>query len=200
MSGDLEFHPVTLERWPDLEALFQAADETEAGNPAGCWCMEWRMDRATWREGSGEPNRRAMKRFIAEGNVPGILAYHGGETIGWCSIAPRRTLFGLKEVAEYRNFENPDVWSVSCFYVPPRARGKGMTSALLRAAVEHAAARGAKIVEGYAAEGESFMGRLSTFEKAGFEIVGPPGKLKGEYEEYSGRQRVVRYYVEGRAR
>jgi GNAT superfamily N-acetyltransferase len=199
MSGDLEFHAVTAERWPDLQALFSAAADTEAGNPAGCWCMEWRMDRATWRAGSGEPNRAAMERFIQEGNAPGILAYRGGETVGWCSIAPRRTLFGLKEVAAYRNFENPAVWTVSCFYVPPSARGQGMTSALLRAAVEHAAAGGAKIVEGYAAaDADSYMGRLSTFQKAGFEVVGEPGELKGEYAEYTGRQRTVRFYVGGK--
>ena len=198
MKERVEFQPLTPDRWPDLEALFRAADETEVGNPAGCWCMEWRMDRAEWRAGSGDLNRRAMKRFIDEGNVPGILAYRGGQTVGWCSIAPRRTLIGLKEVGTYRNFENPGVWSVSCFYVPTRARGQGMALALLRSAVEHAAAGGAKIVEGYAVEGQSYMGQLSTFQKAGFEVVGPPGELKGEYSQYSGRQRIVRYYVSGK--
>lgn len=197
-AGAIEFHPATPGRWPDLEALFRSAPSTEAGEPASCWCMEWRMDRAEWRAGSGESNRLAMRRFIEGGNVPGVLAYRGGETAGWCSIAPRHTLFGLKEVGAYRNFENPDVWVVSCFYVPPAARGQGMMPALLAAAVEHAASNGAKIVEGYATEDPSYMGMLSAFEAAGFEVVGPPGELKGEFAQYSGRQRVVRYYVGGK--
>ncbi len=33
-SADLEFQPVTAERWQDLEALFG-----ESGAYGGCWCM-----------------------------------------------------------------------------------------------------------------------------------------------------------------
>ena len=33
----LEFHPLTPDRWADLEALFRPR-----GAVGGCWCMWWR--------------------------------------------------------------------------------------------------------------------------------------------------------------
>jgi GNAT superfamily N-acetyltransferase len=64
---------------------------------------------------------------------------------------------------------------VNCFYVRRGWRRKGLTSALLEAAVAHARANGAQIVEGYPKEsgtsGEAFTGFLSQFERAGFKEV-----------------------------
>ena len=37
---ELEFHPVTPERWSDFETLFG-----EKGACGGCWCMLWRLTR-----------------------------------------------------------------------------------------------------------------------------------------------------------
>ncbi|HEU4759635.1 MAG TPA: hypothetical protein VFT91_06595, partial [Dehalococcoidia bacterium] len=75
-SGPIEFHPVTRERWPDLDRLFAASAAEDLGNPSRCWCMEWRLaSHAQWVEQAGEGNRRAMKAHIESGEVPGILAY-----------------------------------------------------------------------------------------------------------------------------
>jgi GNAT superfamily N-acetyltransferase len=41
------------------------------------------------------------------------------------------------------------VWSVVCFFVSKTFRGKGVTTVLLRAAVEYAGQHGTRIVEGY---------------------------------------------------
>jgi hypothetical protein len=51
----LSFHPLTAERWPDLEKLFG-----ERGACGGCWCMAWRLPRAEWEAGRGEPHKRAL--------------------------------------------------------------------------------------------------------------------------------------------
>jgi GNAT superfamily N-acetyltransferase len=68
------------------------------------------------------------------------------------------------------------VWSVVCFFVDRAARRSGATSALLRAAVEHAGRRGARIVEGYPLDARgkrlpdtfAWFGLASAFRKAGF--------------------------------
>ncbi len=188
----VEFRPVTRERWPDLDRLFQASAGEELGNPSRCWCMEWRLpSRAAWEQQAGEGNRVAMRGFIESGQVPGMLAYVDGEPAGWCSVSPRPTLIGLREVGQYRRFEDPTVWCIICFYVPEQRRGRGLMKALLGAAVEYATGQGARIVEAYPVTPEAFGdgagGSIPVFEQAGFVDVA----------RISDRQRVMRYYAEG---
>jgi len=191
-----EFHPVTPDRWPDLDRLFSAAPETRDGDPPKCWCMEWRLPRAQWEAQQGEGNRRAMQAFIESGQVPGILAYAEGEAVAWCSISPRAQHSGLKEMGSYRWFENPEVWTVTCFYVRGESRGQGLMTALLQAAVDYAKEHGARVVEGHPVDPETtedaefglYMGTAPTFRKAGFVEV-----ARGAYN-----RPVMRYYVEQR--
>jgi GNAT superfamily N-acetyltransferase len=130
--------------------------------------------------GAGEANRLAMERHIDDGNVPGVLAYVDGEPAGWCSVAPRASLVGLHAMGSFRNPLRPDVWSVSCFYVPESRRGQGIARGLLVAAVEHAKVNGAKIIEGYPqtpdANDDGAAGATTTFAAAGFEEVATLGK------------------------
>jgi hypothetical protein len=67
------------------------------------------------------------------------------------------------------------VWSVSCFFVEKKARGRGLTVAVLNAAAEFARSRGAKILEGYPQELKEklppafvWTGVMPTFVHAGF--------------------------------
>jgi ribosomal protein S18 acetylase RimI-like enzyme len=64
---------------------------------------------------------------------------------------------------------------VVCFVVPSAHRGRGVARALLRGAIEHAAAHGAVALEAYPVDEEdrsdaSFLwnGVLSMFEREGF--------------------------------
>ena len=72
------------------------------------------------------------------------------------------------------------VWSVSCFVVSPGHRRTGVAGALLAAAVEHASAHGATVVEGYpvdpaqrpkAGPADLYHGTLGLFLAAGFTVV-----------------------------
>jgi GNAT superfamily N-acetyltransferase len=71
------------------------------------------------------------------------------------------------------------VWSVVCFFVRKEHRGRGLSVALLRAAVALAARHGARVIEGYPVEpragrtGDAFAwtGLASTFARAGFREV-----------------------------
>jgi GNAT superfamily N-acetyltransferase len=65
------------------------------------------------------------------------------------------------------------------FFVNRRSRRRGLTLALLKAAVAYAHSEGAKIVEGYpvgpCARLYTYMGSPSAFHSAGFRDVTPPG-------------------------
>jgi GNAT superfamily N-acetyltransferase len=168
------FHPLTPERWEDFEKLFGPRGAT-----GGCWCMYWRLTRTQYTEQQGELNRRNMKAIVESDNIPGILAYAGDEPAGWCSIAPREEFSTLARSRVLKPVDDQPVWSVVCFFVSRKHRRQGLTVALLKAAVEYARSRGARIVEGYPVdprEGKSpdvfvYTGLVSAFTQAGFTEV-----------------------------
>jgi len=140
--------------------------------------MWWRSTRAEYRAGKGEGNRRALFRLVRAGRVPGILAYAGAEPVGWCAVEPRAAYPRLARSRMLAPCDEARVWSVTCFFVARRFRGRGITAALLRAAAAHARRRGARILEGYPvdsrgpkADASLYTGHLGTFEAAGFAEV-----------------------------
>ena len=54
--------------------------------------MYWRIKREDCHHQFGEGNKLAFKQIVEVGKVPGILAYLGERPIGWCSIAPARSI------------------------------------------------------------------------------------------------------------
>ncbi len=168
---DLTFHPLTPDHWPDLEALFGPR-----GAVGGCWCMWWRITRKEFEAGQGEANRAAFRQIVARGDVPGILAYHEGKPVGWCAVQPREAYPVLQRSPTLKPVDEQPVWSITCFFVAKPYRCSRLTAALIRAAVNHAARHGARIVEGYPVEPRSedapdlyvFTGFASTFREAGF--------------------------------
>jgi GNAT superfamily N-acetyltransferase len=118
---------------------------------------------------------------LVQSRIPvGVLAYHDGTPIGWCSIGPRPPLVALKAGSSPTGIETSRIWTVACFFVDPRHRRQGISVRLLRAAVEYARSEGAKIIEGYPVEPRkdphSSMGSPSTFRRAGFLDVTPHGR------------------------
>ena len=174
MSLGLEFHPLTHERWADLEKLFG-----KHGASGGCWCMWWRLSRSEFLKQRGEENRMALKRIMDSGEIPGILAYTNGEPIGWCSVSPRESYPTLECSRVLRKVDDKPVWSIVCFFVAKQFRHKGVTVALLKAAIEHVKEQGGKILEGYPVEPKkgytpdpfAYTGLASAFRKAGFADV-----------------------------
>jgi len=168
---DLEVYPLTSERWADLEELFG-----ENGACGGCWCMWWRLKRSEFERQKGEGNRKALKKIVDSGRIPGILAYAKGQPIAWCSVAPRETYPTLERSRTLKRVDDKPVWSVVCFFVAKPFRRKGVTTKLLRAAIDYVGKQGGKILEGYPVEPKkakiadtfAYTGLASTFRKAGF--------------------------------
>ena len=168
--------PVTSDRWDDFVDLFSRRGPRGGHRnvPAyGCWCMYWR-DRTLEH---GEPKKRAMEKLVQAGREPGLLAYDDeGEAVGWVSLGPREDFTALLRSPQYRPREEgggDKVWSLVCFTVDRQAQRRGIASALLDAAVEHAFAHGATSLEAYPHKTErvNYMGHVALFERAGFRPV-----------------------------
>jgi GNAT superfamily N-acetyltransferase len=169
----LTFRPLSPDRWDDLARLFGPR-----GACAGCWCMWWRRPRADFVRGKGDGNRRAFRRVVAAGPPPGVLAYAGGQPVGWCAIAPRDAYPRFIRSRVLAPVDDAPVWSITCFFVARAWRGRGVTRALIEAAARFARGRGARLVEGYPVDAHDrqadafvYTGLASTFTKAGFQEV-----------------------------
>jgi len=193
---EIEIHPVTPARWPDMQALFGPR-----GACAGCWCMFWRTQRSIFEKLSGEDNRLAMQSIIEKGEAPGLLAYLVGETteipttpVGWISVAPRQRFLALERSRLFKSIDDQPVWSIVCFFIARKHRRQGLTVKLLDGAVNYAAQHGARIVEAYPVEPKKerapdvfvYTGLASAFRKAGFVEVARRSETRP----------MMRYYIQ----
>jgi len=171
-GGAFTILPATRERWEDLARLFGPRGAT-----GGCWCMTWRLLRPEYERQKGAGNRRALRKLVDAGEMPGLLAYDRERPIGWCALAPRERYGRLERSRILKPVDTRPVWSVVCLFVDRAYRRRGVTVALLRAAADHARDQGGLILEGYPVEPKSakeippvfaFTGVASAFRKAGF--------------------------------
>ncbi len=179
-GAQFTFHPATPERWKDVTVLFG-----ERGACSGCWCMYWRESSSEFKVNKGEKNRRALKKLVAEGRVPGLLAYADGTPIGWISVAPRQEFVRLQAHRTLKPADEQPVWSVVCFFVAKPWRRQGVSVALLHAAAEYARKHGATIIEGYPTEPGQMLpdpfiytGIVSAFRQARFVEVARPARTR----------------------
>jgi GNAT superfamily N-acetyltransferase len=169
-----EFHPATPDRWEDVEALFG-----KRGACGGCWCRFWKQTRSEYEKDKGEANRKALKKSVQSGEVPGLLAYAGTEPVGWCAVEPRERFSSLARSRVLMPVDDRPVWSIPCFFVRRDYRNKGLTVLLLKAAAKYARGKGAEMLEGYpvgAAKGRmpdafAYRGLPTSFQRAGFHVA-----------------------------
>jgi GNAT superfamily N-acetyltransferase len=167
----LTFEPLTPERWADFKVLFGPR-----GAYGGCWCMYWRETRAEFARRQGEGNRQAMRDLVESGRVPGILAMLDGRPVGWCSVGPREEFGPLERSPVLKRIDDQPVWSIVCFFVDRDFRGRGLTRALIRAAIDFVARHGGRVIEAYPtrprgqrlAPVSSYMGLPEVFAAEGF--------------------------------
>lgn len=166
--------PLTEDRWHDLVELFSRRG---ASIPRGCWCMYYRKSGASGMS-VGEGNRRALESLVDAGVVPGLIGYEGGNPVGWISVGPREDYAKLKRSPVMKPVDEKPVWSIVCFFVDSRARGKGVSEALLRGAIDYARSRGATLLEAYPVDKKQrshsdfmWFGAKSMYDRAGFREV-----------------------------
>ena len=175
-ASSIEIVPLTPDRWPDVTALFD-----EGGDPKTCSCMFWRVRSKDWSFGNAAEAREGFHALVDADRdpAPGLLAYADGRPVGWVSVAPREDYARLTNSRVRPRIDDTLVWSIVCFVVSRSARGQGLTTRLLDAAMDYATERGAPALEAYpvaAGDGRipaavGYTGLLSTFLAAGFEVV-----------------------------
>jgi GNAT superfamily N-acetyltransferase len=145
-GANLTVRTLQTDDWPTIVQLFG-----EKGACGGCWCMWPRVPRGgkLWQECKGKPNRDNFRRLIRADRVHGVLAFAGAEPVGWCSFGPRQDFPRLETVRALKRQSTDETWSIVCFYILPRWRGRGVATRLLEAATVRAFALGAREVEGY---------------------------------------------------
>jgi len=173
---------VTPERWKDVADLFERTGP-RGGAPQtdGCWCQFWHVRGKAYWDGHGAGHRARLEEEIGSGAASALLAYEDDVAVGWCRSGPRASFERLEHSPRLARVDDEDAWAVVCFYVHPAEKRKGVASALLDAAVEHARTQGAAVVEGYPVRVghmniDAYTGYLPMFLEAGFEPVRDAGR------------------------
>lgn len=139
----LTIRALTPNLLPAIEDLFG-----ENGACNRCWCMYWRIGN-TYRTTPRSHNRKAFRQVVRRGPPPGLLAFHEEVPVGWCQLTPRSALPWLERTWRLKPVDDVPVWSISCFYVRKGYRRRGVTSALIAAAVTTAKRANAPALEAY---------------------------------------------------
>ena len=172
----IQVRPLTPRRWDDFVELFGP----ERGANGGCWCMYWRTDcsQKAFHALPRDLRRDEFAGFVGQRRPPGLLAYEGGECVGWVSVAPRAEFPRFNRTKASRPEEDSDldnIWAVNCFFVRATHRRRGVTLELLHGAIAFARRYRARAIDAapldvarqYVA-GEGYVGAMEQFLRAGF--------------------------------
>jgi GNAT superfamily N-acetyltransferase len=140
-----------------------------------CWCLSYRIPSQQNQALRGTGRGDVVRQLVAQDPPPGVLAYDGGEVVGWAAVHPRAdtSFAGSRKIP---HVDDVDVWSVWCIRVRPGYRGKGISHHLLAGAVDVARSFGAPAIEGYPVDNGgrkvdltmAYVGTRKLFEDAGF--------------------------------
>ena len=186
-TAQIRVLPANEASWEDLQAVIGTR-----GPASGCWCQRYKLARRESFAAFPAEERAARMRQQTECGYPdaattsGLVAYLGSDPVGWCAVEPRPAYGGLVRnnrvpwSGREEDKTDESVWAVTCCFTRAGFRRRGVSRALVRAAVEHARERGARAVEGYpmttpaSIPEELNVGILEVFLEAGFLEVGRP--------------------------
>src|SRR5690606_20034558 len=123
-----------------------------------------------------QKNKADFYKLVKQNPPMGLLAFDGDLAVGWCQLTPRDALMWLDKTWRLKRVDDAPVWSLSCFYIRKGYRKKGVTTALIQAAIKTAKKAGAPALEAYPLDGDlspssTSTGYASTFAKLGFKVV-----------------------------
>jgi GNAT superfamily N-acetyltransferase len=189
-AQELTIVPANEASWEDLQTVFGTR-----GPAAYCQCQRYKLQpRESF--GSRPVQERALRLreqtncgHPKAGTTSGLVAYSGGEPVGWCAVEQRTAYQGLLRVyrvpwvGRQEDKTDDSVWAVTCVFTRAGFRRRGTSYALARAAVDFARERGARALEAYPmltepgqeiTWGELNVGTRSIFEAAGLTEVSRP--------------------------
>jgi GNAT superfamily N-acetyltransferase len=187
IESDISVVPANEASWEDLQTVFGTR-----GQACRCQCQRYKLRRReSFRSFPAEERAHRLRQQTdcghpESGTTSGLVAYLGGEPVGWCAVEPRTAYEGLvrnnRVPWEGRSEDKTDdtVWAVTCIFTRAGFRKRGISRALVRAAVDFARERGARAIEGYpmttknAILEELHVGTEGVFANAGFKEVSRP--------------------------
>ena len=172
----VDIRVATGDLFADVASLLAPAKPT----PHACWCLSYRVRPADFHELTDEQKPALLHTLCEREVAPGLIAYVDGEPAGWCGFGPRADVERFRASKTILPIDDLPVWSIICFVVTPRFRGRGLARELLNAAVDYARDQGAPAVEGYPVDpgekrigaGAAFVGTTALYESAGFTRMG----------------------------
>jgi hypothetical protein len=89
-----------------------------------CWCLSYRIPSKLNRDLRGPARGEYVAELCRSEPPPGVLAYDGGEPVGWAAVAPRAdTTFARNR--KIPHVDDLPVWCVWCLRVRPGHRDHG---------------------------------------------------------------------------
>lgn len=172
----LKVLPLTKGRWDDFVEL---ANRRGASILRNCWCTFYRRTgRGDYSESRAEENKQLMRGWVKQGIVPGLIAYRQGRPVGWISVGPREEYLRLANSPIMKPVDDKPVWSIVCFFIDAQERGKGVSHALLRGAMDYARSNGATLLEAYPVDKTErssplsmWWGAKTMYDRHGFKVV-----------------------------
>lgn len=178
----ITIEPAVPERFDDVQHALSGG-----GDGRGCQCQWWMITNAEWNRTTQQQREEMLRAEITAGPPPALVAYVDGEAAGFLRVGPRTTHVRLARTRAIapnspEPWDDPTVWTVSCFVIRREHRGKGLSAQLLSAAIDHARRGGARAIEAYPTDtgvsrrrsNDLYRGVLSTFLAAGFREVARP--------------------------
>ncbi|MGV3479981.1 MAG: GNAT family N-acetyltransferase [Sphingobium sp.] len=186
----IAIQPANLARRDELDAIFGARGEAYK-----CQCQRYKL--APGESFGAVPVAERAERLSRQTRcgqthareTSGLVAWLDGEPAGWCAVEPRPAYAALLRVYRVpwidRDEDRSDagIWAITCFHIRAGYRRRGISRALVRAAIDFARDRGAHAIEGYPMItepgrdipwGELHVGSHSIFAAAGFIQVSRP--------------------------
>lgn len=178
----IRIEAATAVPWSDVEQTM-----TGGGDGASCWCQWFMVTRKEFDACSRDEKRALLRRELKGSDAsPALVAYVDDSPAAWVRVSPRTSQPALGRSRIVKGSDEPPddagVWAITCFVVRREHRGLGLAKELTKAAVDHATAHGARVVEAYpidtdqrkTSNNELFHGSASTFREAGFREVARP--------------------------
>ena len=172
-TQDLSISPMSGEVLTELRCLYSSAPDGR------CWCVAWEVPTwKGWAQRTGDENRPLREALWSKGEYNGYLFYENHVPVGWCKVGPTKAW--PKFCEESGVPQSDTVYAFTCFRLKPKYQGKGYLHVFLRKIIQDLQAKGIKKFVAFPRKDEGviepgstalWMGPLSVFAKAGFQII-----------------------------
>jgi GNAT superfamily N-acetyltransferase len=175
--GAIEVRPLEPPRLEEFVTFFDR--DAFSDNPwwAGCYCNFY--ESLTHPAENPDPSTPAFAAFrdhnrnekierVRSGRAHGFLAYRDGTVVGWLNAQPSESYTNQRQFAPAFTKVPERTGMVMCFVVAPAARGQGVGTALLQAAITGFRAAGLRHAQGFARRPDAQRGEWDTFATSSY--------------------------------